>query len=471
MLHPTPQSVADVLRGRWLVPPADAAAPFPWRGVSIDSRAIDPGQVFFAIAGERFDGHDFVADALTRRPAIVIVHHERDYGPAATPIFLVSDTLTALQNLASAWRNTLAARRCAVVAVAGSNGKTTTRHLIHHVLSATGLTGTQSPKSFNNHIGVPLTLLAAGVETGSGDRVPGPVGEDDPHVTRASAEPGPRHPEPAPPAFVVVEAGTNHPGELAVLGNIIRPDVAVITSIGREHLEFFGDLAGVAREELSLLRFVGVTGVSPVPPAAILPAEAPFPEDIEIDVPVGVEVVEFDASDPAAQRVALPGAHNRANAAAAAEVARRFGVDDATIAAALATVSAVDGRSQVIKLGQGVTLINDSYNANPDSMLAALATLREFPGRKVAVLGDMLELGDAGLDAHPQVAAAARDAADVVVLVGERFGGQPWRDALRDEVAALVRPGDVVLLKASRGIRLERLIPGLQSKFPCEPRP
>lgn len=414
----TPRHLAAVLQGRWLHPPDDLDAPLA--GLSTDTRTLEPGQVFLALRGERFDGHDHLAAAFDRGAPMAIASRPSALADPPVGVLLVPDTLAALQRLAAACRDHLAAGRCRVIAIGGSNGKTTTRHLIHHVLSRAGRTGTQSPKSFNNHIGVPLTLLAA----------------------------RPEH------DFVAVEIGTNHPGEIDALAAIVRPDLAVITSIGEEHLEHFGDLAAVAREEASLLRHVRDGG------AAFIGIEG-WPDEFEYPLPLGVDLVLFDADDPPAASVALPGLHNRSNAAAAAAVARRLGVDDGTIAAALADVEPVEGRSQVLTLPDGTTILNDSYNANPTSMRAALDLLAGYaPARRVAILGDMLELGDASAAAHRAIAQHARACADVVVLVGERFGGPAWSDALVE----VVRPGDVVLVKASRGMKLERAVAALRRR-------
>ena len=479
----TPRAIAALLKGRWQGDaPADADATL--RGLSIDSRTIQPGQVFLAIKGDRFDGHDFLDAAFARGAAFAIASSSHPSFLVARPssLLLVPDPLAALHRLASAWRDELGHCNTTVIAVAGSNGKTTTRHLIHHVLTCGGLRGTQSPKSFNNHIGVPLTLLASGI-SGVGCRVSG-QGKDD-----VTPEHSP-HPTPHTPAddFVVVEVGTNHPGEIAALGAIVRPDIAVITSIGAEHLEFFGDLAGVAREEASLLACVRDGGV------AFVPRHGDWPEDFEFPVPVGVGLAQFLWQDAVAEAVALPGVHNLSNAAAAAAVARTLGLTDEVIRRGLATVAAVEGRSEVIELGQRVTLLNDSYNANPSSMLAALAMLGEVAGhrRRVMVLGDMLELGDESPRAHADVVTQAVLGGGVVILIGERMTAFDARQtpALREgtmpdgvhlfrtldasataAIVELLRPGDAVLLKASRGMRLERLIPAIEARFPREGEP
>jgi len=406
----TLDNLAAVTAGRWSAAPGDASAVAA--GLTIDSRAIEPGQVFLAIAGERFDGHDFVDDALAAGAVAAVVL--RADAVTRGPALVVDDTLAALQTLASAYRDRLAACGCKVVAVAGSNGKTTTRHLIHAALTGpgSGLTGTQSPKSFNNHIGVPLTLLAAG------------EGDD----------------------FVVVEVGTNHPGEVAALAAIARPDVGVITSIGEEHLEFFGSVEAVEAEEFSLFDHLAAGGRA-----------VTFRDVAAYDGPLS-----------------LLGRHNRANAGLAAAVASHLGVSAEAVAAGLAAVQPVAGRLRRVDVG-GVTVLDDTYNANPSSVREALAVLGAMPGaRRVAVLGDMFELGEASAEAHRAIAREAAAAADVLVLVGAAYAEAAEAAGVdaavyRDSAAAAawvdaVAPGDVVLLKGSRGMRMERVLTAIEAR-------
>ncbi len=436
-----------VTDGQWLREPADGD-PAP-AGLSHDTRGLLAGHAYLAVEGERFDGHGYVGEAFAKGAALAIVG--RDVGPvAAGPTLLVDDPVAALQDLASAYRDTLAAGGCRVVAVCGSNGKTTTRHLLHHVLTAAGLKGTQSPKSFNNHLGVPLTLLAARPE-------------DD---------------------FVACEIGTNHPGEVEALAGIAWPDAAVITSIGREHLEFFKTLDGVAHEEASVMRFVRPGGliVTPGEAAALM---APF-----YDVKENVALLPLNSADAVPAGFGLAGAHNRMNAALVLAVARWMRVDEARAAPALASAAPPDGRMQQIVLGAGdagVTVIHDAYNANPDSVRAALEHLATRPGRTVAVLGDMLEMGPAGPAAHAEVLQRARELeVSVRLAVGPLTAAaaaaagttaEAWETA-QEAAAAVggvadhVQPGDTVLLKASRGIALETLLPALEKKFaPATPTP
>ena len=472
---------------RWLyepIAPNDAI-----KSVSTDTREIAPGQLFFAIKGENYDANDFIDQAAKSGATLIVIDRESAIeklaGIAKKPaVILVEDSVAALQRLAAAYRDHLRATGTKVIAIAGSNGKTTTRHLIHSVL-ATTLKGTQSPKSFNNHIGVPVTLLSA-AETDQ---------------------------------FVCVEVGTNHPGELAALGKIVRPDAIVITSIGHEHMEFFKTLAGVAEEEASILPHVAVDGL------AVIPGDGETWSLLEPYVRElwrragNVTLLKFGESpgndlrakncvlDPAGSRfsvdigplslsirLTLLGQHNSRNALAAIAVARWMGLSDDVIVAALAKATPVAMRLNVSRLpatpdldpAKQFTVINDAYNANPDSMAAALRTLCEFPAnRRVAVIGDMRELGDEGPELHRKIGRLIAElgpqnigyvvfigrlslfAADALARVWPKDRTQAfvaWDDALPAQVAALVQPGDVVLIKASRGMGLERLVPALQKR-------
>ena len=524
-----PQDFQAITQGRWLVPPGDPRASIT--GVGIDTRTLQPGQAFFAVKGETHDGHDHVAVAIDKGAAIVVVSDEKkisDLGfrisdlqsdrkplhpssalnpPSAIrdpqfptnpkseirnskslPILLVPDTVLTLQQLARVWRDILKQRSVKVVAVTGSSGKTTTRNLIHTALSAT-LRGTQSPKSFNNHLGVPLTLLAA------------PASDD----------------------FVVAEVGTNHHGEIAQLASILRPDIAVITNIGHAHIGHFGSQDAIAVEKSSLLKFLQPGGV------AVVNGSQPWTKDWHRLLPAGTRMVTFDAvmkresdgslrCDLAARdlstdavgmhfsvasarreplRIDLPmlGAHNAENALVAVAVARELGVADEAMAAALGKAKGVAMRMELVRLGAdsshaGITVINDAYNANPDSMAAAIATLVSLPAeRRVAILADMLELGEASAQEHrklgqllAQFLRGGELRVGLVILIGEAMGSAVgelsmpacddrvvyvprFGDDLPPRVAAMLHDGDLVLLKGSRGLRLERLLPAMKSRF------
>ncbi|MCC7407104.1 MAG: UDP-N-acetylmuramoyl-tripeptide--D-alanyl-D-alanine ligase [Phycisphaeraceae bacterium] len=471
----TPAGIKATLGGRWRREPAGAAAVL--RGVSIDSRTLSVGQVFVAIKGERVDGHDYL-DAAAKAGAGLLIVSESFGGrvPQGTPALEVVDTVEALGQLGATWREVLRRAGVKVIAVTGSSGKTTTRHLIHTVLSSRWR-GTQSPKSFNNHLGVPLTLLGAS------------AGDD----------------------FVVAEVGMNHPGEIAPLAGMLRPDVGVITHIGSAHVGQMGSREAIAREKRCLYAGLCEGGV------AVVPGDDEFREVLEEAAPAGVRVLRFGASEGSDLRlvgevrtgedgiafemggvtVRLPmlGAHNAWNALAAAAVGRWMGMSDAEIAVALRGVSAVAMRLAVQRFGRGrgeVVVINDAYNANPESMRAALGALASHPvregGRRVAILGDMLELGEFGPEAHREVGRFLRQQQEKIHVVGligklsmftaqelarewppERMSAWPgWEGLEPATVAGLVWPGDVVLLKASRGMALERLLPALGARATAE---
>lgn len=480
----------------------EARKMLPFAGVSIDSRTVQAGQCFVALKGPRHDGHVFVREVLSKGATFVLVERADAFDRSMLEglqhqanVLVVKSTHDALLQLAAAYRKLLTRTR--VIAVGGSNGKTTTVRLIEAALGGSGaLRGTASKKSFNNSIGVPLTILAAS-----------PLDQ-----------------------YLICEVGTNAPGELQPLSHVISPDIAVITSLGREHLEGLGSLEGVAAEEASIVAGLNPSGF------VVLPADAPLlvqavqlrlarglgapskallhgartPDNaaqlitfgVSSDAQIRVEQVEetgegvsFALSDRSAYRVPLLGRHNALNATAAAIVARRCALTQAQIAAGLATVEAAEMRLQLSRVfvegNEGsITILNDAYNANPDSMLAAFSTLRAVtpglaPARIVAVLGEMLELGDAGPAAHREVAdAALASGVQHLVLVGELFrrtaaqlraaakpGGSQSANVVVDwfsstaahakDIAKLLHEGDLVLIKGSRGTAVERVVKAL----------
>lgn len=439
--------------------------------VSTDSRTVKHDELFFALPGERFDGHNFVVDALARgatgaviagnRAADIAARLRGAQKPQATGIILeVPDPLVALGRLAAYHRRQFAGT---VVAVVGSNGKTTTKAMIHHILSGSRQ-GRCSPKSFNNAVGVPLTLLS------------GKGGDE----------------------YLVVEIGTNHPGEIAALAEIARPDLVVLTCLAEEHLEGLGDLEGVAREECAVLRHLEPKGFAAVNiDNPIIRAHLPeggltlatFGHDKGADVRVGPVKYEapwllFKLNERFAFRLPVPGAHNAVNAAGAVTIARRFGFDYAEAAQRLESFTPPPMRNEIIELG-GVTIVNDAYNANPGSALAAIAVLEQMPcrGRRIAVFGGMRELGSHAVELHQRVAQRLResqvqrillvgDAAEAMqaALDGQRLFG-PQVDVCADVAACGARlatelaAGDVVLLKASRAVGLERVLEPLRARL------
>ncbi|MEO0512032.1 MAG: UDP-N-acetylmuramoyl-tripeptide--D-alanyl-D-alanine ligase [Planctomycetota bacterium] len=473
--------------GRWIAEALGTAADgLP--GVehfSIDTRTLRPGSAFVAIRGERFDGHEFVERAVEQGAALIVA--ERDVA-SSVPVARVPSTRSALKTLANAHRSRL---RGAVVGVTGSNGKTTAVRMIDSVLAAGGRRGSASIKSFNNELGVPLTLLGAGVD-------------DD---------------------YLVSEMGTSGPGEIGRLADIGRPEIAVITSIGRAHLEKLGSVAGIAREKAQIARHARLV---------VVHGDAPFLLD---ELPSGVPRLTFgrgrscgapvEIEDAGGERVvfrvdgerfeiAMGGTHNALNAAAAVLVARELRVDDDAIRRGLLAARPPEMRWQRRTLdltGGAVELINDAYNANPDSAIASLEALGAADRRRVLVLGEMLELGDQSDALHAEVgraiaqAAAAGGGPELLVVVGDAAraverglhapaGPEGSRDARGGAsvgarggagggasgaasggggvravwlgsgwspraVAGLIEPGDRVVLKGSRGVGLERVAAAL----------
>jgi len=414
--------------------------------VNTDTRTVARGNLFVALRGERFDAHEFLADAVAKGAAALVVSDAKPAASLGVPVFVVPDTTVALGLLGRyrrrAWGKT-------IVAVAGSNGKTSTKELTSAALG-TRLAVYATRGNLNNHVGVPLTLLA----------IP-----DDADVA-------------------VVEIGTNHPGEVATLRALVEPDIAIVTSVGEEHLEGLGDLAGVLREESAVFAGVAVAIVPAGQPeigsaaralakstvAAGLNAGDVRPDTWSI-APDGTGVLRFGEVEV---RPPLRGEHNLRNAVLAIATARALGlsIDDAS--AGIARTPALPMRSAWMQIG-AYTVINDAYNANPASareslrMLAALDTQRQ----RVAILGSMLELGAAGPGLHDEIARLALGGpAQVVVGIGEFAraltaaapnDGRVLTAADAPDVWPMLETrlarDAVILLKGSRGTRLERLIP------------
>lgn len=389
----------------------------PSRAV-IDSRAVEPGDLFVGLRGERADGADFAAAALAAGAWGALVDRDVE-GPGA--LLVADDPLGALQRLARAWRRDLGA---AVIAITGSVGKTSTKDLAAAMVSQ-GRRVHASRANFNTEIGLPLELLAAPPET----------------------------------EVLVLELAMRGPGQIAELAGICEPDVAVITNVGPVHLELLGSIEAIAAAKAEIIAGLPAGGT------AIVPAAEPLLDPYLRD---DVEVVRFGDDESPLDALELPfqSAHMRRNALAALAAARAVGVQPA--GRVDVRLSAL--RGEVVELSGGARLINDCYNANPLSMRAALADLatQSASGRRIAVLGDMLELGPGEVALHREVGeAAARAGVDVLVTVGplaahmaEGFGdGEVTKaaDAAQAaEIAArLLGPGDVVLVKASRGIGLE----------------
>jgi UDP-N-acetylmuramoyl-tripeptide--D-alanyl-D-alanine ligase len=424
--------------------------------VCTDSRMAGPDDLFIALAGERHDAHQFLPEVARRGVGAIVA--ERDKLPAdfcACPLIAVRNTRRALGQLGARYRRDF---ELPVIAVGGSNGKTTAKELIASVLRQKKAT-LCCEASFNNAIGVPLTLLRL----------------ESSHQA------------------AVLEAGSNHPGELAPLVQMIAPSHGVVTNIGREHLEFFGDLAGVAREEGMMAEGLSAAGT------LFINGDDGWSESIARRTPARVvraglnegndyRAVDIRGDDTGSvftvrcgqarldgeYRIQLLGRHQVANSLFALAAGAELGLDRAQIERGLALCAPSKMRLQLGHAG-GVRVLDDAYNANADSMLAALETLRALPcpGRRVAVLGDMAELGESSGPAHAEVGRRAAELGlDQLFTVGTRAaelaaaaraGGLrnvvefPEADGAAQAVNDFARPGDVVLVKASRAMRLERI--------------
>ena len=462
----TPDNVQKVTGGRWLKRPRENEFPSPVTGVETDGRHCGQGYVYVARRGEKLDGHDFLSQALGSGAQVLVVDDElkgKEFARGSASVLRVKDSTTALGALAAAYRRSLRAK---VIAVTGSVGKTTTKLLIDAVLR-TRLRGKVSPKSYNNIVGVPLTIFLA-------------EPKDD---------------------YLVVEIGTNAPGEIAALGKIAQPDIAVITHVGSAHLEGLGGIGGVLREKASLLSHLREGGVAIVNGDVegletyrrVAKLWVTFGHGEKCDLRMtsfegGGEGVSFTVNGRWKLRVPLLGEHNAMNALAAAAVGRHMNVPEKLIAQGLASASGPAMRLAVERYGQGpqaIVVLNDCYNANPESMAAALRVLRSFPtaGRRVAVLGDMAELGDKSPDLHRELGErVVESGADLAILIGKlsmftaetisrHWSGERvhailgWDDSVPEKVASLLEGGDTVLVKASRAAGFERLVAAIGGRF------
>jgi UDP-N-acetylmuramoyl-tripeptide--D-alanyl-D-alanine ligase len=424
-------------------------------GICIDTRLLQPGDLFVALQGER-DGHDYVAEALAKGAAGAMI--SRDVA-AAGNLLRVEDTLAALTRLAAFSR---ARTNAKIIAVTGSVGKTTTKEMLRRTLSAFGNVHA-AEASFNNHIGVPLTLA--------------------------------RMPREAD--FAVLEIGMNHPGEILPLVRLARPHVAIITSVERVHIGLMGSLAAIAAEKAEIFKGLVPGGV------AIAPADSAFLEQLFSNLPQGAGRMTFGAAAPAQARLLsvesdatgcavvtniagdsltfhlnAPGRHMAMNALAGLAACSALGLKLDKAATALNGFAPVAGRGARRPLavpGGAALLLDESYNASAASIRAALAVLALQPGRHVAVLGDILELGDAAADEHISLGKDLA-AADIVFTCGPMMGllfntlpaaqqGAHEKDAaaLAPVLKTALKPGDAVLVKGSYGSRMRDVILHLES--------
>ncbi|MFD1328582.1 UDP-N-acetylmuramoylalanyl-D-glutamyl-2,6-diaminopimelate--D-alanyl-D-alanine ligase [Mycoplana ramosa] len=440
-------------------------------GISIDSRSISPGEVFFAIKGDRVDGHDFASLAFANGAALLVVSEGKlpALGRLTAPMLVVHDVLQALVDLGCAARDRSAAK---VIAVTGSVGKTTTKEMLRHALSACGSVHA-SAASFNNHWGVPLTLA--------------------------------RMPETT--AYGVFEIGMNHPDEIRPLVKMVRPHVALVTTIAAAHLGNFASLDEIAMAKAEIFE-----GLVPGGHALLNRDNEQFGVLEQAARAAGVEHIHSFGTDPRAEfrlldfvadqgsnvlwasvggqtleiPMGAPGRHIAENALAVLGAAHLVGADIEKVMNALATMQPEKGRGRRYRLaidGGYFTLIDESYNANPASMRAAIALLRDTVpgegGRRIAVLGDMLEMGEFSAKVHAELATPLAEAeiedvwiggAEMVALreaLSDAAGVEyrPDADGVQELVLQALRPGDVVVVKSSKSTGFSRIVAALLDKY------
>ncbi len=458
-------------------------------GISIDSRTIQKDEAFIAIRGENFDGHDFVEKAFTRGARLAVVSRtwwehnsntiNRDENKAMMAgrdchtFLVVEDTTTALGDVASVWRECLFNSGTTVVGITGSCGKTTTKEILNSVLSECKR-GSAGIKSYNNEIGVPLTILAAEVDD----------------------------------EYLIVEVGSNSPGEIHALGSITRPDIAIITNVGRSHLAGFGSVEGVAREKAALLSTLVSENSWAVCPADSVEIRPIVPNGIRViwfgestgaDLRlVDEELIEnksgwetlFTLEDNSKWHLPVAGKHFVLDGVAVIAVAREMGMNDEDIQSGLLKMKLPAMRMEVVSMPNGIRMYNDAYNANPESTLASIYTFLKMTSRveknhRILILGEMLELGSAAIPCHREIMLkvarmAQRQLIGRAIFVGSayreasgsgiRFGCAlpkgpvlDWVESIDDEealarLASVFEPGDMILLKGSRRVVLERVI-------------
>jgi UDP-N-acetylmuramoyl-tripeptide--D-alanyl-D-alanine ligase len=432
----------------------------PVTRINTDSRKVQRGELFVALKGDRFNGHDFLEEVRLRGAAGAVAERREMTNRTATiPMVLVDDSLTALQQIARDHRTQFKGK---TVAIAGSNGKTGTKEMVAAVLGSQ-FTVLKNKGNLNNHIGVPLSLL----------------------------ELEPQH------EVGVFEVGTNHPGELLLLLNMVRPFAGVITTIGEEHLEFFNDLHGVAQEEGTLAEVLPPDGLLVLNGDDVWSSSIAKRSKSQIVYFGFQDTAQYQASDihltsagtqfhlrtPRGEitiQLSLMGRHQVANALAAAAVGEFFGLSLPQIREGLESIVPCKMRMELRKTNDGILIINDAYNANPSSMRAALDTLCEMPvsGRRIAVLGEMRELGRVSEEAHRTIGQyATQHKVDLIVVVGE--GAHPIAEGAKAAATSAsqiqlfdtpqeahqflkkeTHTGDVMLVKASRGAALEQVLEG-----------
>jgi len=420
-----------------------------FEGVSTDTRSVAKDELFVAVRGEHFDGHDFLPGATQRGAAGALVDGKHA-GPAPLPVIVADDTRKALGRLGRHWRLRFAP---ALIAITGSNGKTTAKEMLAAILRChAGEDGALATRgNLNTDIGVPMTLLRM----------------------RASHR------------YCAVELGMNHPGEIAMLAEIARPTVALVNNAQREHLEFMQSVAAVAAENASVFEALPADGVAVLNAddamAGTFREKAGGRKRVEFGLHAGEvtgryalkglqsEIVVRTPAGEAAATLAIPGMHNVRNALAAAACAHAVGIAPAAIGAGLTAFRPYVGRLQVKRTSAGATLIDDSYNANPDSVRAAIDVLASCPGPTALVLGDMGEVGGQGPEFHAEVGRYAKERGiEALLSLGNASresskafgsGAQHFEDL--HEMTASLQQAKTILVKGSRFMKMERVVAAL----------
>lgn len=433
------------------------------KGVSTDSRAIKQGEIFVALRGKKFDGHNFIHTAQQRGACCIIVDEQFDFSKIAIPCFVVKDTVRALGQLAHRYRKKF---KIPIVAITGSSGKTTTKEMItailkkkYNVLSSEG--------TKNNHIGVPMTLFRL----------------------RTSHD------------IAVVEMGMNHYGEIHYLCSIAEPTHGLITNIGKAHIEFFGTVENIGKAKGELFEWLGMKnkqiGFVNADDALVMKQSKPLQRKILYGfaskrAQVRGKIIGTDSKgqttfsittakckQPMVIQLYLPGIHNMHNALAAAAVGLHFKVPVRDIISALEKLRPMKSRMQTVRISN-VTIVNDTYNANPDSVAASLQSLATIKskGKKIIVLGDMLELGKSSLIEHRAVGRLisrlkfsrvltygtySREISSTVRNIAAKHYNS--KAALVKDLVKIIQPGDVILVKGSRGMMMEEVVDNLKKKL------
>ena len=423
------------------------------RDLSTDTRTLKTGDTYLAIKGEHFDGHDFVEKAVASGAASLVVSSPVN---AQIPSIMVRDTILSLGNIAKLYRNRLTAK---IIGITGSNGKTTVKEMVASICRERGQV-TATLANNNNKIGVPLTLLSASMED----------------------------------EFVVVEMGTSEQGEIAYLSDIVEPDISVVTTISESHLSGIGSRDDVFEEKSSIIAptrdsgFVVINNDGEY--AQRLADKVAGPSTITYGLNAGADVTgQYDvlesglkvtAQTPVGKLVynlSVPGRHNVSNSLAAIAIACALDIDAKLIIQGLEKFRGTKGRLQVSKLSEGISLIDDTYNANPASTAAALEVLSKRPGRKIFVFAGMAELGEKEEELHRMIGSLASEYQvdvmfvydDMALPTYETFSGEKYHyDSVEDlcfSLSDFVKAGDTILVKASRRFQLDRVSQHLKEEF------